>query len=267
MLPELTLPASLAGLLVVLRPVLHRAVVRARSAGWWRGCAGRCTAGRYAACCWVPGWGATWPHDRAHRFFARARWDIDEGGIAVAQLVMMLLVPPWVPRSRSRSMTACSAGPAARCYGAFWQHDGSAPTRDKMSFGNCFVTIGIVVSLPFCTRPVCLPVLARLNLPCLRRLCRQASQAPRQAGQQAHRPRHASWSPGWPAGVPRPPVPRRRRRRSTTATRSSRTCLATVTWTCRLIRSAVLYDLAPPKVPGKPGRGPCSKAPGSAPAT
>src|SRR5262249_57203291 len=30
--------------------------------------------------------------------------------------------------------------------------------------GNCFVTAGIVVALPFCTRPVCLPVLARLVL-------------------------------------------------------------------------------------------------------
>jgi hypothetical protein len=31
-----------------------------------------------------------------------------------------------------------------------------------MGFGNCFVVLGIVVSLPFCSRPVCLPVLCSL---------------------------------------------------------------------------------------------------------
>jgi hypothetical protein len=34
-----------------------------------------------------------------------------------------------------------------------WQHHGSAPTRDKVSFGTCSVIAGIVVRLPFCTRP------------------------------------------------------------------------------------------------------------------
>ena len=35
----------------------------------------------------------------------------------------------------------------------------------KLSYGNCFVTAGIVVQLPFCSRAVCLQVLARLHLP------------------------------------------------------------------------------------------------------
>jgi len=35
-----------------------------------------------------------WPHDRAHYFFARARWEIDQLGLAVAQLVVLLVVPP-----------------------------------------------------------------------------------------------------------------------------------------------------------------------------
>jgi hypothetical protein len=62
-------------------------------------------------------------------------------------------------------MTRCSAGPAAACSGAAWQHDGSSPAKSKLSYGNCFVTAGIVVALPFCSRPVCLPVLARLHVP------------------------------------------------------------------------------------------------------
>ena len=52
-----------------------------------------------------------------------------------------------------------------KVHGAGWQHDGSSPSVNKLSYGNCFVTAGIVVKLPFCTRAVCLPVLARLHLP------------------------------------------------------------------------------------------------------
>ena len=50
-------------------------------------------------------------------------------------------------------------------HGAGWQHDGSARNPQKLSFGNCFVTVGIVVELPFCSRTSRLPVLARLHLP------------------------------------------------------------------------------------------------------
>ena len=59
------------------------------------------------------------------------------------------------------SMRVC---PAARLTARGWQHDGSSSSPDRLSFGTCFVTCGIVVHLPFCTRPVCLPVLARLVL-------------------------------------------------------------------------------------------------------
>ena len=52
-----------------------------------------------------------------------------------------------------------------KVHGAGWQHDGSSPPVSKLSYGNCFVTAGIVVRLPFCSRAVCLPVLARLHLP------------------------------------------------------------------------------------------------------
>ena len=48
-------------------------------------------------------------------------------------------------------------------HGAGWQDHGPAPDRDRISSGTCFATGGIIVHLPFCTRPVCLPVLARLG--------------------------------------------------------------------------------------------------------
>jgi len=43
-----------------------------------------------------------------------------------------------------------------------WFHDGSAPGKNKVGFGNPWVIAGILVDLPFVSRPVCLPVLARL---------------------------------------------------------------------------------------------------------
>ncbi|MGH3157892.1 MAG: transposase [Streptosporangiaceae bacterium] len=38
-----------------------------------------------------------WPHDRAHWFFARARWDAGDLGLAAALLVVSLLVPAGAP--------------------------------------------------------------------------------------------------------------------------------------------------------------------------
>ena len=62
-------------------------------------------------------------------------------------------------------MTRCSAAAGRKVHGAGWQHDGSSPGLNKLSYGNCFVTAAIVVRLPFCSREVGLPVLARLHLP------------------------------------------------------------------------------------------------------
>ena len=45
---------------------------------------------------------------------------------------------------------------------AHWTHDGAAQGSDKIARGNRWVIAGIVVRLPFCTAPVCLPVLLRL---------------------------------------------------------------------------------------------------------
>jgi hypothetical protein len=50
-------------------------------------------------------------------------------------------------------------------FAAAWQHDGSAKGGNKTGRGNCFVIAAIVVDLPFCSRPVALPVLFRLWRP------------------------------------------------------------------------------------------------------
>jgi hypothetical protein len=43
-----------------------------------------------------------------------------------------------------------------------WFHDGSAAGQVKLGFGNNWMVLAIVVCLPFCSRPVALPVLAAL---------------------------------------------------------------------------------------------------------
>jgi hypothetical protein len=138
MLPDLTLPASLAGLLLALRPVFTGPSF-ATFCGLAAGLAGQVR--RRTVCGMLLGAGLSraWPHDRAHYFFARAAWQLDELGLAVARLVAALLVPAGEPL-----VVAVDDSVFRRCgrkvCGAAWQHDGSSPAKNKISFGTCFVT-------------------------------------------------------------------------------------------------------------------------------
>jgi hypothetical protein len=164
MLRSLNLPASLLELLAVLRPCFT-APGFATFCGLAAGLAGRVrrrtVVGMLLGGCLQH----AWPHDRAHYFFARARWvGLDELGLAVAQLVVLLAVPPGAALQVAVDDSVFRRS-GRKVHGAGWQHDGSSPSVSKLSYGNCFVVAGIVVRLPFCTRAVCLPVLARLHLP------------------------------------------------------------------------------------------------------
>src|SRR5215470_14060083 len=163
MLPGVRLPGSLAELLGALRPVFT-APSFATFCGLTAGLAGQVR--RRTVCGMLLGadLARAWPHDRAHYFFARARWQADDLGVAVARLVVPLLVPAGEPLTVAVDDSVFRRS-GRKVYGAGWQYDGSSPSQNRLSFGTCFVTCGIVVRLPFCTRPVCLPVLARLVLP------------------------------------------------------------------------------------------------------
>ena len=119
-----------------------------------------------------------------------------------------------------------------KVHGAGWQHDGSSPSVNKLSYGNCFVTAGIVVKLPFCTRAVCLPVLARLYLPGKKKEGHSKVDTA------------AAWSACSP-GVPGPGGPCRGD--AAYHGPALRTLPGNVTWTCRVPRNAVCVDLAPPR--------------------
>lgn len=251
MLPGATLPASLAALLGALRPCFT-APSFATFCGLAAGLAGQVRRRTVCGMLLGAGLAQAWPHDRAHYFFARARWQIDELGLAVARLVVLLLVPPGGPLTVAvdDSMFRRSG---RTVHGAGWQHDGSSPSPDQLSFGTCFVTCGIVVHLPFCTRPVCLPVLARLVLPGKTKIparVRKRKKAAPAPGTKVSAAAElvtllAAAFPGrainvvadaayhGPALKHLPPA---------------------VTWTCRLRANAVLYGPAPPRPPGTKGR-------------
>ena len=248
MLPDLNLPASLAGLLVVLRPVFTAPSFRT-FCGLAAGLAGQVRRRTVCGMLAGAGLGRCWPHDRAHYFFARAAWDLDELGLAAARVVAALLVPAGAAITVAVDDSVFRRS-GRRVFGVAWQHDGSSPARNKLSFGTCFVTAGIVVALPFCTRPVCLPVLARLHVPGKgkARKARKRDAAPASTvsaavalvtvlagafpGRAVHVVADAHYHGPALRDLPQ-----------------------NVTWTTRLPKNAVLYDLAPPRV-RKPGRPP-----------
>ena len=213
MLPGLTLPASLAALLGALRPCFTAPSFRT-FCGLAAGLAGQVR--RRTMCGMLPGAGlaSAWPHDRAHHFFARARRQTGELGLAVARLVVLLLVPPAGPLTVAVDDSLFRRS-GRKVHGAGWQYDGSSPDRDPISSGTCLVTCGIVVRLPFCTRPVCLPVPARLVLPGTAKATAPA-RAPEEEQSRPRARHHAAGRrrPGDPAGrrVPRPAHPRGGRR-------------------------------------------------------
>src|SRR5690348_11112045 len=94
MLPDavLPVPVSLMTLLAVFSPLFTAPSFRTFTG---LACGFLAQPGKRTVCGMLSGAGLSrlWPHDRAHWFFARARWDADALGLAAALLVVSLLVP------------------------------------------------------------------------------------------------------------------------------------------------------------------------------
>jgi len=102
----------------------------------------------------------TWSHHRAHRFFSTARWQIDQIGLIVFDLVLTHLVEDGAQLFLAVDDTAHRRR-GKKVHGAGWIHDGSAPSRNKLAFGHRWVVVGVIVRPSFMSRPLCLPVLCR----------------------------------------------------------------------------------------------------------
>jgi len=104
----LSLPASLAAVLAWFAPLFTAPSFRTFS---MLACGFIAQTGKRTVCGMLAGAGLPrlWSHDRAHSFFARARWNPDELGLAVARAETLFAhIPRHEPQSRSRA-SRCEA--------------------------------------------------------------------------------------------------------------------------------------------------------------
>lgn len=169
----------------------------------------------------------------ACRFFSAAVWDVDRLGLVAARRIVERLLPAGAPVTVVVDDTLFKRWGKKVCH-AFWTHDGAAQGGKKTARGDRWVVAGIVVRLPFCTAPLCLPVLFRLwagkgtATPVELAGALLALVVAELPGRAVHGVGDAACH-GKPLLVPG------------------------VTWTTRLPADAALYDLAPPRT-GRRGR-------------
>lgn len=107
------------------------------------------------------GLAGVWHHSRAHRFFANTRWDTRQLGLILAGLVVELLTAPDAPVLLAVDETLMRRrGP--KVFAASWWHDGSAAGPKKVGYGNSWVVLVIVLTLPLSKRPIAVPILFAL---------------------------------------------------------------------------------------------------------
>jgi hypothetical protein len=163
MLPGATVPRSLADLLAVFRPCFT-APTFPTFVGLLVGLIAQTR--RRTVCGMLTGAGLdqVWHHSRAHRLFSCARWSGDALGLVLADLIVARLLPADAALTIAVDDTLFKRS-GKKVFGVAWHHDGAAKGPKPIGFGNCWVVAGIVVQLSFLSRPVCLPVLARLWRP------------------------------------------------------------------------------------------------------
>jgi DDE superfamily endonuclease len=234
MLPDMV-PASLLTLLSVFSPLFTAPSFRTFTG---LACGFLAQGGKRTVCGMLAGAGLSraWPHDRAHWFFSRARWDADALGLAAARLVVSLLVPEGAPVDVAVDDTLFKRR-GKKVWAASWFHDGSAPGPAKTGFGNNWVVLGIVVRLPLLSRPVAVPVMAKLVI-------------------KGTNSKSRLWLASWMAGRLAAALPGRQIRvvaDSAYAGGELKALPAGVSWTTRLRKDAALHAL-PPERTGRPGR-------------
>lgn len=162
MLQDVTLPGTLSGVLMTLRSCFTAptfTTFAALVAGLFAQPVGRTVCGMLTGA----GLARFWQHCRAHRFFSAAKWCPQQVGLVLAELIVTHLLPAGAPILLVVDDTLFRRR-GKKVHGVGWWHDGSAAGQAKLGFGNSWVVVAIIVTLPFLSRPVALPVLAALAL-------------------------------------------------------------------------------------------------------
>lgn len=161
MLQTVNLPASWRILLETLRPVFRRSSTFGLFALLATGLVARTARRTVVGMLVGAGMAALVPFHSACRFFSQYVWEVDRLGLAVARLIVDRLLDADAPITVVVDDTLFRRW-GKKVHHAFWTHDGSAQGPAKLGRGNRWVIAGIVVGLPFCSHPVCLPILFRL---------------------------------------------------------------------------------------------------------
>lgn len=102
-------------------------------------------------------------HSVFHRFFAAAKWSLDELGLAT-----FALVQPWLGETIYLALDDTLARKSGRrMFGVGMHHDPLISSRKLavLNWGHSWVVLGVLVKLPFRSdRWFCLPILFRLYL-------------------------------------------------------------------------------------------------------
>jgi hypothetical protein len=154
-------------------------------------------------------------------------------GLIAARLIVTRLLSPGEPVTVVIDDTLFKRW-GRQVHHAFWTHDGAAQGGKKIARGNRWVVAGIVVRLPLCTAPVCLPVLMRL-------WAGKATTTPVELAAQMLALITAAFPDRDVHGV------------GDAAYHGKPLLVAGVTWTTRLPANACLFDTAPPRT-GRRGR-------------
>lgn len=160
MLRGVTIPVSVSRVLEVFRPCFTAPTFETFTAlvvGLVAQPVGRTVCGMLTGA----GLARVWHHCRAHRFFSTARWCPRQVGLVLAELIVTHLLGPGERITLVIDDTLFRRR-GKKVHGAGWFHDGSAAGQVKLGFGNNWVVVAIIVTLPFVSRPVALPVGATL---------------------------------------------------------------------------------------------------------
>jgi hypothetical protein len=153
-----SLPATVSGLLAVFRGCFTAPTFRTFAA-LLTGLIAQ--PGRHTVCGMLVGAGlnGVWPHQRAHRFFSRTVWSLEQVSLVLLRLVVETLVPAGQDLEVVVDDTLFKRS-GRKVHAARWQHDGSAsgPTRRQLGRGNGWVVAAVNVRVAFLDRVLSVPV-------------------------------------------------------------------------------------------------------------